>query len=138
MPYSGGGIGDVATISVPAIEPRARDYAKELLDRVRYLRDTYVTPYDPSGVAPTPQAFNDAESFIRLLPLNRTQMPTINVASDGEVNFCWSSDTTHIDLGFFGNGTYSYYGRSPAQEVIGENIMSKSGMPDELVKIAAA
>ncbi len=74
VPYSGGGIGDVATISVPAIEPRARDYAKELLDRVRYLRDTYVTPYDPSGVAPTPQAFNDAESFIRLLPLNRTQM----------------------------------------------------------------
>jgi hypothetical protein len=79
----------------------------------------------------------DAESFILKLPLNRTGMPAINVASDGEVNFSWSGVNTHIDLGFFGNGTYSYYGRGGGAEVVGEDVAAKSDVPKDLLKIAA-
>jgi hypothetical protein len=71
------------------------------------------------------------------LPLTTTGMPTINVASDGEVNFSWSGANTHIDLGFFGNGTYSYYGRGAGIEAFGENVAAKDAVPKDLLKIAA-
>jgi hypothetical protein len=128
---------EITTITVPVIASQTRDYAKELLNRVRYLQDTYVTPYEPGGILPSTQAFKDAESFILKLPLTRTGMPAINVASDGEVNFSWSGPNTHIDLGFFGNGTYSYYGRGAGTEVTGENVAAKSDVPNDLLRIAA-
>jgi hypothetical protein len=139
VPYAGA-IGELTTITIPVLEQQPRDYAKELLNRVRYLRDAYVTPFQPGGVVPNAQAFKDAEIFILKLPLNRTEMPTINVASDGEVNFCWSnSDGAHIDLGFFGNGTYSYYARGgTGLEIMGEKIDTKNMVPDELINIASS
>jgi hypothetical protein len=131
--------GEITTITIPILQSQTRDYAKELLNRVRYLRDTYVTAFEPGAVLPNAQAFKDAESFILQLPLNRTEMPTINVASDGEVNFCWSNrNGAHIDLGFFGNGTYSYYAGNAGKEIMGENIETKSNVPDELIEIAAS
>lgn len=139
VPYTGVA-GEVTTITVPVLEQQPRDYAKELLTRVRYLRDTYVSAFEPGGVVPDPQAFKDAEVFILKLPLNRTEMPTINVASDGEVNFYWSNSSgAKIDLGFFGNGTYSYYARGgTGREISGENIVTKHKVPDELIDIAAS
>ncbi len=136
MPAGVSFAGEITTITVPVVASQTRDYAKELLNRVRYLQSTYVTPYEPAGTVPSAQAFKDAESFILKLPLTRTGMPSINVASDGEVNFCWSNDDTHIDLGFFGNGTYSYYGRSPGKEIIGEKVETNSEVPDDLLGIA--
>lgn len=132
-------IDHLATITMPVVEIQTRDYAKELLNRVRYLRDTYVSPFEPGAILPNPQAFNDAEIFIRKLPLNRTEMPTINVAADGEVNFCWlNSGGARIDLGFFGNGTYSYYGCGAGKEVMGDKIEAAAQVPDDLIKVAAS
>jgi hypothetical protein len=128
---------EITTITIPVAESLTRDYAKELLDRLRYLKGTYIKPYGPGSVLPAAQAFNDAESFILKLPLNRTGMPTINVASDGEVNFCWSNDQARIDLGFFGNGTYSFYGSSGGNEVVGEEVAADSPVPTDLLKIAS-
>jgi hypothetical protein len=136
MPVPGALAGEIATITVPLLNAQPRDYAKEMLNRIRYLQDTYIVPYQPGGVAPTSQAFSDAESFILKLPLNRTGIPVINVAADGEVNFNWTGKNTHIDLGFFGNGTYSYFGRGAGTEAIGENVAAKSDIPEDLLKIA--
>lgn len=130
--------GPITFINAAAVPAKTQDYAKDLLDRIRYLRNTYVLPIAPNGTAPSPQAFNDAEAFIRKLPLNRTGLPTINVASDGEVNFDWSNDISQIDLGFFGNGTYSYYARGGNYaEVSGDDVTVETDVPDELVKIAS-
>ena len=136
--YVSGYAGQIDTVTVMITMSAPRDYATELLDRVRYLKDVYVTPYEPGGVVPSAQAFADAESFILKLPLNRTGMPKIDVASDGEVNFCWFSDNSRVDLGFFGNGTYSYFGQAPGSEVAGENVAATSEVSPDLVKIAAS
>ena len=128
---------EITQITVPILEQQPRDYAKDALDRVRYLKNTYVRPHQPGATLPTAQAFKDAEAFILKLPLNRTGMPTINIASDGEVNFCWSGGPTRVDLGFFGNGTYSYYAQSGQDESTGENIKAQDDVPTELLKIAS-
>jgi hypothetical protein len=130
---------EITTITLPVLETQTRDYAKELLNRIRYLRDAYVMPFEPGAVIPNAQAFKDAEAFILKLPLNRTEMPAVNVASDGEVNFCWAnSGGAHIDLGFFGNGTYSYYGRGAGKEIMRERVDTKGQVPDELIEVAAS
>src|ERR1700682_1723472 len=128
---------EITTITIPVLETITRDYAKELLNRVRYLRGAYVSPIEAGGVAPSMNAFQDADSFILKLPLNRTGMPTINVASDGEVNFCWSNAQSRIDLGFFGNGTYSYYGSGGGNEVIRDDVAANSPVPADLLEIAS-
>lgn len=125
-------------INASSIEYKTPDYAKELLDRVRYLRKAYTKAFAPHGVAPNARAFNEAEAFIKTLPLNRTGLPTINVASDGEVNFDWSSGISKIDLGFFGNGTYSYYARGGNYgEISGDDIAVGTEVPEQLIKIAS-
>jgi hypothetical protein len=130
--------GPITCINAAIVQTPTLDYAKSLLDRVRYLRRTYTAPFGPNAVIPSVEAFKDAEAFIRKLPLHRTGLPTINVASDGEVNFDWSTNAIQIDLGFFGNGTYSYYARGGNYgEISGDGIAVETEVPKELVRIAA-
>lgn len=130
--------GDISSIQIPTFAESISNYAKELLDRLRYLKRTYATPFDPSGLAPDTKAFRDAEQFVLNLPLNKMGTPQINVASDGEVNFDWSADDYRIDLGFYGNGRYSYFGRRGQQETIGEDILVADDLPTDLLQIATS
>ena len=61
----------------------------------------------------TDEAYSDALKFIETLPEEMVSLPTNMVAEDGDVMFIWGywDDKTHlyIDLGFFGDGTYSFY-----------------------------
>ena len=38
--------------------------------------------------------------------------PYISLATDGEINFLWMLPHLRLDLGFYGDGTYSYYGKT--------------------------
>jgi hypothetical protein len=138
LPSTLSAYGELSVIHAPTVAGSAREYAKELLDRLRYLKSRYVSAYGPGSVPPSAQAFQDAEVFIRKLPLNRMSTPIINVASDGEVNFDWSKNDARVDLGFYGNGTYSFYGRSVYGEIVGEDVDVGADVPKEIIGFTAA
>ena len=62
----------------------------------------------PGSVGASPKAIDDAEAFVRqLFEMSDVEMPNIGLASDGEIGFYWNIQGVVLDLGFFGDGTYS-------------------------------
>ena len=100
------------------------------------LSDLYSLPEDqrlPDSDWPTDEAFEDASKFVTLLPIFMSKLPYISLANDGEVNFGWDSDAMQIDLGFYGDGTYSYFAKSnDGSEWLGDDIPVASPLPDAL------
>ncbi len=83
----------------------------------------------PSTNWPDRSAFEDARTFIVKLPLANIPEPVIRFADDGEINFLWISEKAHIDLGFYGAGTYSYFGHSSdGREIQDENVLASEGL----------
>lgn len=99
------------------IERQATNRAKEsvklgLLKRVRELR-LYEENWDGMGAAvPSDQAIDEAEKFLRSLPIEDIEPPYIALAADGEINFLWETTKLRLDLGIFGDGTYAYFGNA--------------------------
>jgi hypothetical protein len=118
---------------VPAENPTT-----ELFDRLKDLKTRYSKTWIPSTTAPKETAFQDAKRFVLSLPLMQIVRPSINVAGDGEVNFEWKGQDFQIDLGFYGNQTFSYYATKNGQKpLFGDDIPIKHGIPKELVDFAS-
>lgn len=62
------------------------------------------------GIPPKRQAVIDAISFLDRKPAD-IQAPYPQLSSDGEVGLYWKTATVFADIGFYGDGEYSYYGR---------------------------
>ena len=108
----------------------------QLLQMTRRLEQLRSTPENerwPSGELPDDAAFHDARMFLDHLPFPLAALPHVSLADDGEVNFAWDSEGVHIDLGFYGTGTYSYYARgSDGQEHFGDEVPAASSLPTDL------
>ncbi len=90
----------------------------------------------PGAVWPDAQAFGDADTFIRRLPLASIPMPEIGLADDGEVNFLWESDGVHVDLGFYGTRTFSFFARDgDGAGIHGEDVPASHGLPREITAL---
>ena len=104
------------------------------------LKDLFEQPKEsrwPSKQWPTKCAYKDAHKFITLLPLMKIPEPEIRFANDGEINFLWAKEDlhVHIDLGFYGTGRYSFYGRnSQGEEILGEEILATDGLTDSILQ----
>ena len=77
------------------------------------LRERLETHQYTPTTWPTEQAFKDARAFLINLSPIKILPPSIGAADDGEINFLWKFCLVHIDLGFYGDGTYSYFARDP-------------------------
>ena len=103
------------------------------------LTDLFETPEDarwPSAKWPDGSAFEDARAFIAKLPLSHVAEPEIRFANDGEINFLWTDDNVHVDLGFYGTGMYSYYGRnSSGHEIQGVEVLASQGLTQDIKHI---
>ena len=108
----------------------------QILPLQKRLSDLYSLPEDqrwPDSDWPTDQAFEDAWKFVTLLPMFMSKLPYISVANDGEVNFGWDNDAMQIDLGFYGDSTYSYFARgNDGSEWIGDDVPVAPPLPDAL------
>lgn len=129
-------------VNVPANIEFSETYVSspttELLDRLAELKKRYATSWLPHSKQPRDDAFQNAKEFVSTLPLNRIVKPTIHVASDGEVNFQWAGPDFHIDLGFYGNGRFSFYGEKTGRKpLVGDEVPVGNGIPKELEDIAA-
>jgi hypothetical protein len=111
---------------------------KELFDRLTELKTKYSTAWLPNSRPPNDGAFQNARDFVLTLPLNRILKPAIHIASDGEVNFQWSGPDFRIDLGFYGDGKFSFYAaKEGCEPIIGEEVPVKEGIPKGLVDFAS-
>jgi hypothetical protein len=88
------------------------------------------------GVAPLKGAIDDALAFIDLLPLT-AKLPKPMVSGDGEVGFYWKTGDGYIDVGFFGDGKITYYGRAVREglEAEGANPFSRTNLPKDLLEV---
>ena len=58
-----------------------------------------------------PLAIEDAKEFMLHLPI-KAKKPIVSLANDGEINFLWMLPDFRLDLGMYGDGSYSYYGKT--------------------------
>ncbi len=108
----------------------------QVIARIREL-GTYPDGWDGAEVkAPTTEAVRDAEGFARSLPLEKIHAPHVSLASDGEINFLWILPHFRLDLGFYGDGSYSYYGRKPAgEEFIADEKSCDQPLENEILQL---
>ena len=106
---------------------------QKLLQRLTTLGSRPESERWPSAEWPSDRAFTDARDFIYALPKYFILLPHLSFADDGEINFLWNQDDIHIDLGFYGTGTYSYFARGKDDEGFYEDdILVSDGLPDAL------
>ena len=106
---------------------------QQLVGRLDQLRSVPENERWPSSEPPDDAAFRDARAFLDRLPFPLAALPHISLADDGEVNFAWDEGVLHIDLGFYGAGTFSYYARSAdGQEYFGDDVPAGSALPPTL------
>lgn len=121
----------MSTRPVTTIIPSSQ--LSELVQRLEQLRSIPQGERWPSSEAPNDAAFRDARMFLDRLPFPLAALPHISLADDGEVNFTWDGEGVHIDLGFYGTGTYSYYARgSDEQEHFGDEVPAASSLPTDM------
>lgn len=80
------------------------------------------------------EALNDAMIFCN----NHTQFldknpPQISLANDGEINFFWKKEGIVADLGFYGDGTYSYYIKIHNKEYLKDDAEINELIPAEIL-----
>lgn len=107
--------------------------SRALLERLHTLQDKPESQRWPTGRWPTDVAFSDARKFVDELPSDMLLLPSVGAAHDGEINFLWKGDGVHIDLGFYGDGTFSFYAhREGDEEFYDDDIPVDQGLPDAL------
>lgn len=111
---------------------------QNLITRLDTLQNLSEVERWPGSIHPTTQAFRDARLFVCRSTLSALPTPTIVLADDGEINFLWSDDGVHVDLGFYGTGTYSYFARGyEGQRIHGEDVPASEGLSSEIIELLA-
>jgi hypothetical protein len=108
----------------------------QMLTRIRQL-GIYPHGWDGAdGKAPSQAAIRDAECFTRILVHDDVYAPSISLATDGEINFFWMLPHFRLDLGFYGDGTYSYYGTTTAgDEFLADEIPVSTPLPTQILQL---
>ncbi len=115
--------------------PHRSPDTRQLLDRLDVLSRPD-TDRSPGAVPPDPQALQDARAFVLSLPNGLVHLPDVGLADDGEVNFLWKDARIHVDLGFYGCGTFSYYARDDkGNEYLEDECRVAHGLPSDLTAL---
>ncbi len=141
-PLGGGMIGKTSQWTLSENMPLSRlepSPTHGLLVQLAKLRQVPKDERWPGAVWPDAKAFEDADLFIRCLPLASTPKPEISLADDGEINFLWATADAYVDLGFYGTRSFSYFARDrEGRRFHGENVQASEGLPCEIVALLAA
>jgi hypothetical protein len=122
-----------AIVEVDSKEPHLDDHLA--IASIRQL-GTYVDGWNgPGTVAPTRSTLKDAEVFaLYLFKVDTVIPPHISASGDGEINFYWKGEGFSLDLGFFGDGFYSYYADLPnGLEIIEDAAPLDQKLPPEII-----
>jgi hypothetical protein len=110
----------------------------KLLETIQVIAN-YQEGWDGEDAKPaTSKAVEEANNFVFWLSATGYLwsircVPNISLANDGELNFWWKSDIGVIDIGFYGDGTYTYYAKVNDREYSADDKLSKDiGRDDNL------
>lgn len=110
----------------------------KVISRIKELAEYQEGWYDGiEGIPADSQTIKDAIAFAKNLDFNHIHIPYISLATDGEVSFWWDLETIKLGLGFYGDGTYSYYAKllENGKEFFGDDIDSvNSTLPPEILE----
>jgi hypothetical protein len=109
----------------------------KVISRIKELAKYQKGWYDKiEGIPADAQTINDAITFVNNLDFNHIQIPYISLATDGEISFWWDLETIKLGLGFYGDGTYSYYAKllENGKEFFGDDKDLKSTLPLEILE----
>lgn len=109
----------------------------QVIARIRDL-GTYANDWNgPGTLAPTHATIEDAESFTcYLFSLGPIMTPHICASGDGAIDFYWKQNGFTLDLGFAGDGSYSYYANLPnGQEMIEDEAALNEHLPQSIVDL---
>ena len=125
----------IATAPATSIHP-PRNWA--LVWSLDKLEQTPESQRWPAADWPSTEAFRDARAFIEALPSESIPLPYLGLADDGEVNFLWKADGLHVDLGFYGTGTFSFFAREKTNEgFYGDDFPASGGLPGAILELLA-
>jgi hypothetical protein len=65
-------------------------------------------PHEPASS----QAVQDAITFVSNLDFDWIPTPSISLAAAGGIDLWWSFDNLKLGIDFYGDNTYSYYGKT--------------------------
>ena len=116
------------------LKPIEHNQNDKIVNRILEIGN-YKPDWDNSGGKPAqPEAIDDAISFARGLPKD-IHYPLVYLDSDGEVGFLWTLKNFKLDLGFCGDGTFSYFGKDSMNNEVSHNCeYVYKGLPGEAVK----
>lgn len=110
----------------------------KVISRIKELAKYQEGWYDGiEGIPATPQTIKDAIAFAKNLDFNTIHIPYISLAKDGEISFWWQLETIKLGLGFYGDGTYSYYAKllENGKEFFGDDKNSENyTLPPEILE----
>lgn len=103
------------------------------LASLRQLADGWAG-YESKG--PESRTIADAEVFAQVVLAEPAILePIISPACDGEVNFFWENQHITLDLGFYGDGFYSFYAKTEdGEEFFGDHQSIDSMLPTKIVE----
>lgn len=107
---------------------------QKLIDRINHLA-SYKVGWNGLDAKPaTNKTISDAIEFTKKLDRHEIIAHDINLATDGEINFYWSDSAFCVDLGFYGAGTYSFYGKNwKGCEIFGDDVKIADEIPERLL-----
>lgn len=83
------------------------------------------------------RAIEDAQKFMynrEHLDICHPCVPNISWSNDGELNFWWDDAEIYVDLGFYGDGTYSLYAKAGDKEWVIDDAPADETLPGEILE----
>ncbi|OAE17639.1 hypothetical protein A2T76_03615 [Pseudomonas brenneri] len=86
------------------------------------------------SIKPDLRSIDEAVLFAqKVLSKSSIFEPIISPATDGEVSFFWESSHITLDLGFYGDGSYSFYAKTEdGEEFFGDNYNLEVELPSKI------
>jgi hypothetical protein len=127
---------DVLEKKIEPLEKKIKTEKSKVISRIKGLKKYQQGWYDGiEGSPASEQTIQDALIFANNLDFNNIHTPYISLARDGEVSFWWDLKTIKLGLGFYGDGTYSYYAKlENGKEFFGDDKDSSLTLPLEILE----
>ena len=117
--------------SFPFIKPSQHDKLSAELISYQNLSEGW-DGYE--GVPAAPNSISDAFRFLEMKP-GDIQLPSAQLASDGEVGLYWNTQGIYAEIGFYGDGTFSWYASDQFSEDGHDGCQIDSEWPETLLLI---
>lgn len=115
------------------IENDSVNFIKSQIDRISLYESGW---NGERSIGASTLTVNDAKKFCEILFATDVRIPKVSLADDGEINFYWSFDKNILDLGFFGDGNYSYYFKGKdGKELFADDMPINEILNDKIIEL---